>query len=265
MRKTTKATLYDNMIPIDIELDENNVTYIVDGEFLLHRVVWSKDDTFSIILDEYIQYLQTHYGSEIVVVFDGYSDNSKNIKAMEQQRRTTALSKSYEVCFDKTMIVPISQEQFLSNRSNKTKFIYMLVEKLKTINITTKQARDDDLIIETAIALSEYQKTGVIIGEDIDLLVILIGRIQSHQQEIFFKKFGIGNVKTQIYSSKSFDQYPRTKKHILFLHAFSGYDTTSALFKKGKKTVTRALKKIPNLDKLVEVFQQENCPVQTLF
>ncbi|KAK9872193.1 hypothetical protein WA026_016247 [Henosepilachna vigintioctopunctata] len=172
---------------------------------------------------------------------------------MEQQRRTAALSKSYEVCFDETMIVPISQEKFLSNRSNKTKFIYMLVEKLKTIDITTKQARDDAdvLIIETAIALSEHQKTAVIIGEDIDLLVILIGRTQSHQQEIF--------------SSKSFDQYPRTKKHILFLHAFSGCDTTSALFKKGKKTVTKALEKIPNLDKLVEVFQQENCPVQTLF
>lgn len=120
-------------------------------------------------------------------------------------------------------------------------------------------------LINTAIALLEQQNTVVIIGEDIDLLVILIGRTQSHQQEIYFKKVGKGNVKTQIYSSKSFDQYPRIKKHILFLHAFSGCDTTSALFKKGKKTVTRALEKITNLDKLVEVFQQENCPVQTLF
>lgn len=34
--------------------------------------------------------------------------------------------------------------------------------------------------------------------------------------------------------------------------------------KKEKKTVTRALEKIPDLDKLVEVFQQENCPKQTL-
>ncbi|CAG9782212.1 unnamed protein product [Diatraea saccharalis] len=121
MRKTTKATLYDNMVPVDIDLDENNVTYVVDGGFLLHRVVWSKDDTFSIILDKYIKYLQTHYGSKIVVVFDGYSDYSKNIKAMEQQRRTAALSKSYEVCFDETMIVPISQAKFLSNKSNKKK------------------------------------------------------------------------------------------------------------------------------------------------
>ncbi|CAG9760486.1 unnamed protein product [Ceutorhynchus assimilis] len=59
MRKTTKATLYDSMTPIDIEL-ERNVTYIIDGGFLLHRVVWSKDDTFSVVMDKYVRYLQWH-------------------------------------------------------------------------------------------------------------------------------------------------------------------------------------------------------------
>ncbi|CAB3231913.1 unnamed protein product [Arctia plantaginis] len=204
MRKTTKATLYDNMMPVVIDLDENNVTYIIDGGFLLHRVVWSKDDTFSIILNKYIKYLQTHYGSAIVVVFDGYSDYSKNIKALEQQRRTAALSKSYEVCFDETMVVPISQEFFLSNRSNKKKFIDMLVEKFKTVNITTKQARDDAdvLIIDTAIALSEHQKTAVIIGEDIDLLVILIGH--DGIPKIKRKKSSHINLPTL---SKTYDRY----------------------------------------------------------
>ncbi|GFY54546.1 uncharacterized protein TNIN_441461 [Trichonephila inaurata madagascariensis] len=39
MRKTTKATLYDNMTPVDFAPDENNVIYIIDDGFLLHRVV----------------------------------------------------------------------------------------------------------------------------------------------------------------------------------------------------------------------------------
>ncbi|GBP51845.1 hypothetical protein EVAR_88550_1 [Eumeta japonica] len=62
----------------------------------------------------------------------------------------------------------------------------MLVEKLKPVNITTKQAKDDAgvLIIETAIALSEHQKTAVIIGEDIDLLVILIGLFQQENSPV---------------------------------------------------------------------------------
>lgn len=115
----------------------------------------------------------------------------------------------------------------------------MLIAKLQAVNITTKQARDDAdvLIIETAIDESKLQKTTVITGEDIDLLVILIGITLSHQQEIFFKKVGKGNVKTEIYSSKSFDKYPHSKKQILFLHAISGCDTTSALFRKGKKVL----------------------------
>ncbi|KAF2902748.1 hypothetical protein ILUMI_03438 [Ignelater luminosus] len=48
----------------------------------------------------------------------------------------------------------------------------MLIEKLETVNITTKQARDDAdvLIIETAIEESKRRRTAVIIGEDIDLL-----------------------------------------------------------------------------------------------
>lgn len=88
MRTTTKATLYDNMTHVDIELGENNVTYVIDGGFLLHCVVWNEDDTFSVVLDKYVKYLQRHYGSKTVVVFDGYSDYTKNIKVMEQLRRT---------------------------------------------------------------------------------------------------------------------------------------------------------------------------------
>lgn len=107
------------MTPVDIEFNENDVTYIIDDGFLLHRVVWSEDDTFFVVLDKYVKYLQRHYGSKTVVVFDGYSDYTKNIKAMEQLRRTAALSKSYKVCFDETMIVPISQDKFLSNQYKK--------------------------------------------------------------------------------------------------------------------------------------------------
>lgn len=154
----------------------------------------------------------------------------------------------------------------MSNRTNKEKLIALLIEKLKTVNITTKQARDDAdvLIIETAIEESKHQRTAVIVGEDIDLLVILIGRTQSYDREIFFKKIGKGNVKTQIYSCKSFDKYPQTKKHILFLHAFSGCDTTSALFKKGKKTFIKTLEQLPDFDKLAQAFQQEHCPPEIL-
>ncbi|GFS30659.1 uncharacterized protein TNIN_160231 [Trichonephila inaurata madagascariensis] len=121
---------------------------------------------------------------------------------------------------------------------DKTIITRLQQKYLTDIIITTKVKDDADvLFVETAIEESEHHKTAIIV-EDIDLLVIVIGRTQSHQEEVFYKKVGKGNVKTQIYSSKSFDKYPHGKKHILFPHAYSGCDTTSEFFKKGKKKKT---------------------------
>lgn len=86
------------------------------------------------------------------------------------------------------MKVPISQEKFLSNRSNKNRFISTLMQKLENVNTASKQAQDDAdvLIIETAIE-EAYTKKTIIVGEDVDLLVILIARTPSQKQFFFFK------------------------------------------------------------------------------
>lgn len=110
---------------------------------------------------------------------------------MEQLKRAAAFSTSYEVRVDETMIAPITLEKFLSNRSNAFFFIKMLIEKLESVNIATKQARDDAnvLIIETAIAKSAEQKITVLVWKDIDLLVILIGQTHLQNQEFSTKKW----------------------------------------------------------------------------
>lgn len=61
MKTNKKASFFDNMTPVGIELDENNITYINDRRFFLHRIVWSKDDTFPVVLDKCSKYLKTHY------------------------------------------------------------------------------------------------------------------------------------------------------------------------------------------------------------
>jgi len=129
------------------------VTYIIDGGFLLHRVIWQQNDTFHCIIDRYVDYIQGYFGSNIIVVFNEYNSNSKNIKALEQLRRTAALSGSFEVIFEETMHVTMSQKNFLANRSNKIRLISMLMQKLQSVNIVAKQTRDDAnvLIIETAL------------------------------------------------------------------------------------------------------------------
>lgn len=139
------------------------------------------------------------------------------------------------------------------------------METFKNVNIASKQARDDAdvLIIETAMEESIVNTT-VVVGEDIDLSVLLIGR--SHQQQqLFFMKPRKGKVKTQFYDSSSLDKYPNSKQHILFLHAITGCDTTSALFNKGKRNTIKMFEKRPDLHLSAEFFQQENCSQQLIF
>lgn len=58
MRKTNKSTLFKYFKPSIYEMNTSNATYIIDGGFLLHRVIWHQDDTFQCIFNKYIAYLK---------------------------------------------------------------------------------------------------------------------------------------------------------------------------------------------------------------
>lgn len=53
----------------------------------------------------------------------------RNIKAVEQRRRTSATSSSSDILFDQSMTISTSQQKFLANIHNKSRFISMLKEK----------------------------------------------------------------------------------------------------------------------------------------
>ncbi|GBM61025.1 hypothetical protein AVEN_264359-1 [Araneus ventricosus] len=89
-----------------------------------------------------------HFGHNGIIVFDGYSDYTKNTKVAEQHRRTTKISSSSDVPFDRFTTVPTNQQQFFANTHNKSRFISMLSEKLKAADIFVKQANNDaDVLI----------------------------------------------------------------------------------------------------------------------
>jgi len=54
---------------------------------------------------------------------------------------------------------------------------------------------------------------------------------------IYFLKPGKGQTETKMYSSQSLTSYSKCQAHILFLHAITGCDTTSALYQRGKTKV----------------------------
>lgn len=45
----------------NVEIDTSNVTYIIDGGYLLRRVVWGSNETFNEIFDKDIHHLPTFW------------------------------------------------------------------------------------------------------------------------------------------------------------------------------------------------------------
>ncbi|GFU48289.1 uncharacterized protein TNCV_4626951 [Trichonephila clavipes] len=167
-------------------------------------------------------------------------------------------NKCADIEFDENMPLKITQDKFLSNNKNKSRLIEILRIKLADNNIFTCHAESDadKLIIDAAINLETNNV--VIVSEDIDVLVILTTLV-NEDHEIYFLKPSKGKVQQKIFSSRSIiETLPKCKEHIPFLHAFTGCDTTSAFFNKGKIKFAKHFEKCHDLHKSAEVFKNVN-------
>jgi len=254
LRKTAKSTLYKAFTPLPSTQLSGQVKYVIDGGHLLHRVPWTTGTSFSNICDSYITYIKKHYGPQPVVVFDGYpplsASGTKTAERMKRSRKTS----SVDILIDDRLVPTMSKASFLSNSNNKKRLIAMLGDKLSAQHLQWQQAEEDadTKIVEAALALADCNEKVVIVGEDVDLLVILIGR--SKAENVYFMKPGKDKESTSIFS-------PATAvgnlvaENILFLHAISGCDTTSSFFNLGKMRFVKTLKKHPKLKEAIEVYK----------
>ncbi|GBN70403.1 hypothetical protein AVEN_134750-1 [Araneus ventricosus] len=111
MRKGTKSSLFSEFTPTKIDgVQGKNNFVVMNGGHLLHKVVWQWNMNYGDIAKSYLTYLQTHYGSNVVVVFDGYPSDvtGKNTKSAEHIRRTN-LHSSHEIIFNEATCPETSQ------------------------------------------------------------------------------------------------------------------------------------------------------------
>lgn len=256
MRKSNKSAMYDIFSPIKEATFSGDVGYIIDGGFLLHKVVWRKGAYFSFICQQYVDYVKKYYKGEVTIVFDGYSEDAvkRSTKTAERLRRSTK-SVATETLFDEMMQVTVTQEKFLANEKNKSRLIEVLMRKFQLAGYNVKQheADADTLIVTTALELSGMHESIVIVGEDVDLLIILTGIAKEPHRNVYFMKPGKGKSPKWVYSADSLKN-PTLARYILFYHAFTGCDTTSAIFNKGKLKITTLLKKFVNLEIAIDTF-----------
>jgi hypothetical protein len=258
MRKCVKSSLYKAFKQCSDDINFGNAMYVIDGGYLLHRVVWNRCKSFSSICNNYVAFVRSNYTSNAIIVFDGYPEDivHRSTKYVERFRRSRKHA-SVDLLFDETMIPTVSQKKFLGNDTNKIRLIGMLKTKFEAANFIVKQTTEDadTLIINTAISISSTFDSVIVVGEDVDLLVLLTAL--STRSNIYLLKPGKGKTLQQIYSTQSIID-KTAADNILFLHAFSGCDTTSALFNQGKMKCVNVLLKNPHLKELVQVFKNQD-------
>ena len=244
LREAQKSTLAEyiwNLGGCGAPCTGDDVQYVLDGGWLLHRIPWTKECTYYDICSAYVEYVERRY-HDITVVFDGYP-GTPTTKDVTHTRRSLGLS-SVTVNFTESMPCKSKKDAFLSNQENKRRFIRLLSERLRDKNHTVLGARDDAdlLIVQTAVSLSANRKV-VVIGEDTDLLVLLCFHAQADRHKIYFKS----EAKPSVPRAVKIWDINQTKvvlgeevcRILPVIHAFTGCDTTSRIFSIGKSALLK--------------------------
>lgn len=271
LRKNVKAQFYDEFATVDAPSQSNSVVHVVDGGFLLHKVVWQKNDTVEEIVNKYVHYVRNNYAANSSIIFDGYPENENpdtdtaaaNWTKQSERVRRKPVENIPEFQYQLHTRIPFTQQKFLSNKRNKDKLIKTLIEKFESEGFSCKQAKEDaDVeIINTSIQVFEdTEKIVVVVGQDIDLLVLL-NQFHSKKGNIYFHKPGAGNVKDLFYTSNSF-KHKSLSSFVALLHCFSGCDTTSAFAGKGKKTTVKSLMTDKKFSTLATIFYKKDADKQ---
>ena len=197
-RKPDKPSLQKTLVTdeelnkLDLTSGQNNYSYVVDGGTLLHRLCWLKESNFEkriqlpIMLSS--KYERKHYG-KCYIVFDGYE--SASTKSVEQKRKDKRFQKCPDVDVKENIIVPFTQETFISKSNNKVQLIEMLSQYLKDDEneVINCSGDADSTICHTALDLATTgEKKFVLIADDTDIFVMLIYHWKSKMKNIFQQK-----------------------------------------------------------------------------
>ena len=182
-----------------------------------------------------MKYLSDHYGRSIIV-FDGYA-SGPSTKVEEHSRRGGKMLSNVKVSPDVVAHGP--QSAFLANGYNKTQLIQLLKSFLTEAGHVIHQAPSDGdcIIVKVALERMTNDKTVVVVTDDTDVLIMLIHHHNLDDDLYFYSEASARSKNRLRYVSirelkDSLD--PIVVSNIFFLHAWSGYDTTFAIYSHSK-------------------------------
>ena len=226
------------------------VKYVIGGGAMLQRLPWPKASTYGSICQLYRSYICNHYQNALVV-FDGY-ENGPSTKDETHQRRVGS-ELGVDVDLGQDMMLMMKKTPFLANPRNKQKLIYLLASEIqKEECVDAKHAREDaDVdIVQSACAISTTCPV-IVVGDDTDLLVLLMHHFVSKHKDIFIQ----ASSKLMSVSALKQNLDDSLVSSLLFIHSLTGCDTTSRPHCIGKVS---ALAKHANLKEFAKMFMLQN-------
>ena len=196
------------------------------------------------------------------IIFDGYQTPST--KDHEHSRRR---AKTHLICPDVVLVelnvVRHAKQLFLSNNKNKQQLINLLAKYFEKDGHQIYQCEGDadTTIVDVALRCALTKEAVTVVAEDKDILIFLLyfwnkemGNVSMRSEPRkgqVLKEFNIG------WMAKKLNE--NIVKHILFIHAWSGCDTTSAIFNQGKNKIMKFVESgDDNIISICSVFDREN-------
>src|SRR3978361_1396370 len=161
--------------------------------------------------------------------------------------------------FDLNTRLTVPQEKFLSNSKNKQRLINLLSRTLIESDCSIALADEDAdvLLVYSSKDLAKTEKHVVLVGQDIDLLVLLTQKTPAELNTVYFLKIGKTYQSDCWYSNKSL-RCNLLQKYIAFLHVVTGCDTVSCMHKQGKNKLLKTFNDRPDLLYLMDIFYEAN-------
>lgn len=257
MRKTDKSKFLKDIVKPESMVSQPYVDschqFIIDGGALLRKVRWCKNETFREIANKYTLYIKRNFNS-CTVVFDGY--DSPSTKDHEHERRCS-IPLSCLVSISDDAINPYLPDKYFTLNGNKAKLVKYLSEKLRNAGVDVIECLEDaDCMIVKSALLSAQTNQGptAVVVDDTDVIVMLMHHWNDNMDDVVVVQQNSRrswSIKTNKPSVNEFEPY------LLFLHAWSGCDTTSSTFGEGKSHVSKTFRKFPLVKTLADTITDE--------
>ena len=261
MRKTAKAAL-NRSLDVDSNLvassTSGSVPSVIDGGHLLYAVVWNAPCLYADVIQGYVLHIKKHFPNRFaVVVFDGYGYQKLSTKVIEQSRRSSKVT-SADISVSPSKNTSTTQEEFLGNGHNKTSLITLVPEEFNAVGIMTHQAEADadNLIVSTALEYSQIDPGVDVICKDVDVMISLLDRMPPGDKITLIRP-QLGGLEPKCIDIGRL-QASLLKDVILFAHAFTGTDTTSAAYRRGKAQAYNLLRLQPDLRADITIFYNKD-------